>query len=370
MIELPAHPVIQVFEETADLAVEPVANLPAHGDIRRILVIKWGGMGDVVMSTALMEDIFRAFPGREIHLNAMPPWDALFAHDARFARVWCVDFKKRERGIRGIWRWLGIVRAARYDLIVDLQSNDRSRLLLTLLLASGASVPWRIGNMPAFPYNVRQPALPRTVHIFQRMRAALLAAGIPTLTRQPVLHSSPQQRQRAQQLLRTHGLDGTAFAVFLPGSHAAGLTKRWGTANYVHLAHKLKELGLQKAVLIGGPDETAVCDAIERQCGSFVANLCGRMQLLELPAVYEHAVFIVGNDTGTAHLAAASGRPVVVLCGPTDPRRIKPIGSQVIALQADLPCKNCYRKTCGHHSCMKALTPETVLSFLPAPPWC
>jgi len=68
----------------------------------------------------------------------------------------------------------------------------------------------------------------------------------------------------------------------------------------------------------------------------------------------------VANDTGTAHLASATGRPMVVICGPTDPRRVKPLGDNVDAFQAELPCINCYRKHCAHHSCMRVITPAMV----------
>lgn len=355
------QPAIVDFRDGAlQHTVRAVRHLPQQDDIRRILVIKWGGMGDVVMSTAIMQDIFEAFPGREIHLNAMAPWDSLFAHDPRFSRVWSIDLRKREKGLKGAWRWLHEARAGRYDLIVDLQSNDRSRLLLTALLAMGCGPRYRIGNMPVFPYNIRQPAPPRTTHIFQRMRAALLAGGIPARTDRPVLHIADEDRRRAEEILRSHDLLDRTYAIFLPGSHAAGITKRWGVDRYSQLAGLLKDHDLQCVVLVGGPDETEECAAIAAQCGEFVVNLCGKTRLLELPPVYERAKFIIANDTGTAHLAAASRRPMLVICGPTDPRRIKPIGPHVVAIQADLPCKNCYRKTCDHHSCMKAITPKLV----------
>ena len=66
------------------------------------------------------------------------------------------------------------------------------------------------------------------------------------------------------------------------------------------------------------------------------------------------------NDTGTAHVVAATARAMLVLCGPTDPRRVKPLGAGVATMQADLPCINCYRKHCVHHACMRALTPGHV----------
>ena len=265
------HPAVVVFKESG-LAQEItlVNDLPSRDDIRRILIVKWGGMGDVVISTAIIEDIFRAFPGREIHLNAMPPWNSLFADDPRFSRVWMVDLRNRERNLKGMWRWVRTARAGNYDLIIDLQCNDRTRLLLSALLCSGCRIPWRIGNRPGFPYNISHPKLPGSTHIFQRMRASLLAAGIPVATQRPVLHGSEAQRKRASAILDESGLEDGRFAVFLPGSHAAGLTKRWGVHNYRQLdlfsgsgALGLEALSRGAAHCVFVEQDKATLDALE-----------------------------------------------------------------------------------------------------------
>jgi heptosyltransferase-2 len=86
--------------------------------------------------------------------------------------------------------------------------------------------------------------------------------------------------------------------------------------------------------------------------------------LLELLPICDNAAFIVGNDTGTAHLASATGNAMAVICGPTDPRRVKPLGDNVQAVQAQLACINCYRKHCAHHACMAQVSPQEVYSLL------
>ena len=55
----------------------------------------------------------------------------------------------------------------------------------------------------------------------------------------------------------------------------------------------------------------------------------------DLLPIAESARCIIGNDTGTAHLVAATGTPMLIIFGPTDPRRAKPVGKHVIALQVD-----------------------------------
>ena len=118
-------------------------------------------------------------------------------------------------------------------------------------------------------------------------------------------------------------------------------------------------------MIIGGPDETEECENIRRLAGDTrVLNLCGQTKPMHIPLICSQAKCIVGNDTGTAHLAAAALRPMVVVCGPTDPRRVRPAGDHVITVQLDIPCKNCYAKTCAHHSCMNLLKVDTVIDAL------
>ncbi|MFQ5508913.1 MAG: glycosyltransferase family 9 protein [Leptospirillia bacterium] len=340
-------------------------SLPARDDIRRILILKWSAMGDVVIATAVMEDVARAFPDAEIDLNTLPPWDRMFAHDPRFSKVIAPDLRGGQGGIKGTLNWLGIMRRGRYDLVIDLQSNDRSRLLLGLLTLIGPKPRWRLGIHDRFPYNISPGAIDPKIHAHEGQKLALAAAGIPTVTDRPRLYPADGHVAHAKEIMAEHGLTPGAYAIFLPGSQAAGYLKRWGAARYAALAEKLRAAGLEKSVLIGGPDETDECDAIEKLGGDAIVNLCGKTHLLEIVPIVDGAKLVVGNDTGTAHIAAASGKPMTIVCGPTDPARVKPVGPRVKTLQADLDCINCYCKApCDHHSCMLEITPDMVLESL------
>ena len=162
------------------------ADLPTDPTIHRILLIKWSAMGDVIIATALFEDIARSFPDRELHLDTQPGWQSLFASDPRFQRILTVDWRDRRQRIRQMAAWLRQVRAQHYDLVIDLQCNDRSRLLLSLLWLSGQRVRYRLGNRRQLPYNIAPVELPKPSHILLRSRAALRAGGIPATTPRPV----------------------------------------------------------------------------------------------------------------------------------------------------------------------------------------
>src|SRR5574340_389533 len=216
--------------------------------IRRVLVIKWSALGDVVIATALMEDIARALPHAEIHLNTQPNCVSLFAHDPRFAEVWAIDVRSRTRRWANSLAWLKKVRAGHYDLVVDLQRSDHSRFLLSLLWLAGRAPRIRVGNRGGFPYT-HQPALrdPRA-HAFPMMQSVLQAIGIPTLTVHPVLHPAPDRASFIEQLRHEQGLDENDYAVLLPGAAAAHPLKRWGTQSFAEREQWLHGQWMKKIV--------------------------------------------------------------------------------------------------------------------------
>jgi heptosyltransferase-2 len=332
--------------------------------VKRILLLKWSAMGDVVISTTFFEDIRRAFPAAIIDLNVGKQFAGLFAGDPRFDRILPVDFKGKDRSLAGLIAWVIRMKGAGYDLVFDLQSNDRSRLLLSLLRLVSFPGPAMVGLHDRYPYHLSPGAdVPAGV---SRQRKALEAAGVALGTARPTLHVPEENRRRAAGLLAANDLEPGRYGIFLPGSQAGGELKRWGWERYAALAEMLYRGGFGRIVLIGGPDDLEECARVasavtEPGC---LVNLCGQTAILDVLPLVEQAHFVVGNDTGTAHIASCTDKPIIVICGPTDPRRVKPLGDNVVALQAELPCSNCYRKECADHSCMSLITPALVCDRL------
>ena len=326
----------------------------------RILVLKWSAMGDLAIASCAFEDIRNAYPEAQITLDTLPPWQQLYEQDPRFDHLQCFDL--RRGGVAAARMWLRAAARARYDLVLDLQTTDRSRAMIGIANWCGRTIPYRAGNRAGWPYNLAPPnSLSEPRDALQIARGTLAAAGIPAKTDVPWLYASEDLIIGANALLDNHGLSGQRFAVFLPGCQAAGYLKRWGTHNYARLAERLVATHVDRIVLLGGPDEVKDCQDITAAAQVPVTNLCGQTALLQIAPICAQATVVVANDTGTAHLAAAADIPMVVVCGPTDPRRVLPAGPRVRAAQVELPCINCYRKTCAHHSCMRLLMPERVM---------
>lgn len=322
-------------------------------------------MGDVVGATTFIEDIRVAYPDAEIHLNTLSPWDRLFEGDPRFARVFTVDVRGRQGRLAAALRWVRTVLAGRYDLIFDLQSTDRSRIMLGLVRLLSPQLKAVVGHNPGYPYT-HAPQRPPEPYPGWHSDLALKAAGVPRIAEHGHLHVAGTSRDKVAGLMAQCGLVAGKYVLLLPGSQKAGWLKRWGVGRYAALARALREAGVDRIAIIGGPDEVEDCAAIAAQGGDAVINLNGKTSIVEIVPLAESAACIIGNDTGAAHVASCAGKPLLVICGATDPRRVRPIGPHVQALQWAGPCINCYRKTCNYQpelACMEAVSVEVVANW-------
>jgi ADP-heptose:LPS heptosyltransferase len=91
-------------------------------------------------------------------------------------------------------------------------------------------------------------------------------------------------------------------------------------------------------------------------------DLTGKTSLRQLVALLERSDLVIANDSGPMHIAAALGRPLVTMFGPTNPSRTGPWGREDSVVHVEIPCSPCYSRRCSHTSCMKWLTVEAVMT--------
>jgi hypothetical protein len=127
--------------------------------------------------------------------------------------------------------------------------------------------------------------------------------------------------ERREALERTRDLPDGFLAVH-PGSGSA--TKNWPAECFAAAARRLS--GGRPWLLVLGPAETDWA----AWPGAVVAR---EWPLRPLGAALSRAGLFLGNDSGVAHLAAASGAPTLTLFGPTDPALWAPVGPSVSTLR-------------------------------------
>ena len=142
----------------------------------------------------------------------------------------------------------------------------------------------------------------------------------------------------------------SAYAVLCPGAEY-GPAKRWP-----YFAALAPRLGLP-AVVLGSARDGEAAQGVD------AVNLAGKTSLDEALAIIAGARYVVTNDSGLMHVAAALGRPQVALFGSSSPRHTPPLSGAARTLWLAIECSPCFARECplGHFRCMRELTVDKVL---------
>jgi ADP-heptose:LPS heptosyltransferase len=91
--------------------------------------------------------------------------------------------------------------------------------------------------------------------------------------------------------------------------------------------------------------------------------LVGQTTLRELVVLLDRSELVIANDSGPMHIAAALGKPLLTIFGPTNPIRTGPYQRPDAVVRVDIPCSPCYSRRCSHVSCMRWLEVQSVLDL-------
>jgi len=264
--------------------------------------------------------------------------------------------------VMGSSRWpslvVGALRLRRHRCSLGIAMPDSLSAALLLWLAG---VPRRVG----FGSEMRGALLttrlskPRWLHLCEQY-SHLLPAGTDYDGR---VHIPVREAdlKRVEQLLGRRGVkEGSSLVLLAPGA-AYGETKIWPAASYVRLSELLGRSEQALLGLVGTSAEKELCETMRRESRVPVLNLAGETSLGELMALSSMAALFVGNDSGAAHVAAASGCPVVVIVGSTDPHWTAPRGDAVAVVSKKVSCSPCFLKRCPYNlECLTRIDPECV----------
>ena len=152
------------------------------------------------------------------------------------------------------------------------------------------------------------------------------------------------------------------YLAILPGA-AYGPAKRWDPGSFASVIRDLQKSHSLQPILLGGPGDREVCQAVAQSLGSPITDLSGKTSTLELAHWLAHARLTLCHDSGPMHLAAYLRQPAVAIFGSTEPAWTGPLGTSVTVVRHKVSCSPCFLKTCPiDHRCLTRLTPETVLA--------
>ncbi len=337
--------------------------------MRKVCVFLPNWVGDLVMATPTLRALRHHF-GEEARITGImkPYLTDILAGTSWLDEIWFYDRMGTDQAIRprALARRL---RAARFDLSVHL-TND----FLSAFLARWGRAAERVGYARYHrgalltrrlcpPRDGRRYVPFSTLDYYLRIAAAV---GCPPEPADMELATTAEEERRADEAWRNLGIAPGTEVVALNSSGAYGAAKLWPDESFTELARTIAvETGLE-VLVICGPQERERAARIEKQAGhERVRSLAGQELSLGLTkACLKRCRLLVTTDSGPRHIAAAFGRRIISLLGPTHQAWSDTHYDGDTPLQLALDCGPCQQRECplGHHRCMRDLPVGSVMA--------
>ena len=337
---------------------------------QRILLVRFGAMGDIVHSLPAAAALRKQLPSAQIDWVVEERWRPLLEpSESHFLdRVFAIDtFEIRKHplsraSLGKVQTLIRELRERKYEVAIDLQGAIKSALICKLSGAPkivGFSSPWLREQAAGFVYTNR--AKSNATHIVDanmNLVSTLYGHRLSTTPRGTAEFPIPQGEPESLP----KEIPTNTFAVLNPG--AGWPNKQWPPESLSKLCDSLLSKYGMPSVLNCGPQEYVLGEHVRNGCQLgkpmiFTGNLPALIALLR------KASLMVGPDTGTVHLAAALGIPTVGIYGPTDPARNGPYGPRAISLRA-ANSQTTHRRRTAPDGSMEAISPAMVLEAVAA----
>jgi ADP-heptose:LPS heptosyltransferase len=318
---------------------------------RRIVVLRSGALGDVVLTLPAIDLLRCEYPDASIEALGRPEiWRVAGSMADAVARIEAPMFAGLFSG------------ALSPELRNWLEGVD---LAVAWTAPRGYPDPRPVLEMAGVPHVVYAcPYPPPGMHSTTWLLSTLPAERDGAASRDPVgkawrLPLTKEEREWGHDALARLG--GAQPIIMHPG--AGSHRKRWPTERFAALGSALARRGLQ-VVLIEGPADAGVVAQVQEHADSRFPVLRD-LDTRRLAAVLAGARCFVGNDSGVTHLAGVVGVPTLALFGPTDPASWAPLGkAQVLRRCRARTVRQGQIMVCDDPSCVEAITIGDVQSAL------
>lgn len=323
-------------------------------NIKKILVIKFGGIGDVLLSTPVLPNLKNYFPDSEIHFLTHTSCREIFIDNPYIERYYTYNFGEPDSK-----RLLKNMRDKEFDMIIDLFGNPRSASL-TFFSKAKYRVGYNFRNRK-YAYNIIADAKNNREHNVEFNLDALREIGIPVESKELAFYINDSHKKFADDFVNLNNIGNKEiFGIIISGGWE---TKKYKTKDYAGLIKKIKEKFDVNILLIWGVgSEKTECEEIKKGTGDFVI-ISPQTALRYSYALMKKCKLIIGNDSGLLHLSVASGVPVLGIYGPTNPVSQGPYGEKNLFVRHEkLGCLVCNLLECKiGNICMTELPKENII---------
>jgi lipopolysaccharide heptosyltransferase II len=338
-------------------------------NVKRILVVRNGLVGDTVFVTPVLKRLRENFPNSELDfatsakslplLKNYPYVDAIYPIPA--------EYSTRKHS-----RFFFALRKHRYDLVIVQEVNSHYVVMAKLTMARFlAGFKNSLGFL--LDYSVLRP---RGVHAVLAELETVRGWTRSSPSNCPELPITTVELNEAREILMANRVsDSDSIVCIHPGCSGTGAEREWLPRYYSELADLLIETKTLKVIFTGVEQDRKLVEGIRVSMRNSSESLVGKTSIRQLLGILKFSKVAIGPDTGTLHLANAVGTPVVMLSGPNDPVDTGPfdVYGRSQSVRVDMPCIGCVHrdpkpaqweicKNIRPVLCMEKLSPEMVFN--------
>ena len=321
-------------------------------EIKNILCIKPRGIGDIVLSTIILDNLLNHYPNAKI--------DYLTEHFAKHSVTnnplvnKVLTMLKTEFVFKVAWR----IRKEKYNMIIDLWSNPRSAQITFL-----SGVKFRVGYAyrgRKYAYNILGTSGKGEHHSAEHNLELLKPLDVKIISKKIHFSVGDLEKLFAEHFFNENGLSNkTVFGIIPSGGWDS---KRCDKNKWVEICKSaIKEFNC-KILVLWGPGDESDADFIKSNLGD-ACLLAPKSTLQQMAGLMSKCKLIIANDSGPMHISAALGIPTLGIFGPTNPKAHGPYSpNSDYIIKEDLECIICNKLICPlQHECMRELNTADVL---------
>jgi lipopolysaccharide heptosyltransferase II len=313
--------------------------------LKKILIIRFSSIGDIVLTTPVIRCLKHQLPDAEIHYLTKIGFRSILENNPYLTKIHVIDKHVNEV--------IEDLRKEKFDHIIDLHNNLRTATVkLKLRRPSTSFRKMNLKKWLIVRFKLRNMILP---HIVDRYMETLKQFGINNDNKGLDYFIPPSDEVSSSGLPLTHQ---NGFIAFVIG--AKHYTKQLPTEKIIAICKKLG----RPVVLLGGKEDMDRAKEIEIAVGSIIFNACGKYNLNQSASFIRQASKVISHDTGLMHVAAAFKKEIISVWGNTVPAfgftPYLPASTSKIVEVKDLPCRPCSKigyPKCpqGHFKCMREI---------------
>lgn len=337
---------------------------------RNILVMKFFGMGSIILSTPTLRFLKKKFPEARITFLTMAGNREVCENIEYIDNVVSIRSSTLHTFILDTLKALGKLRKVYFDIIIDLEFFSNFGTILIALIhhrLSAGFYTFRYWRRPFYDYSLSYDSTRHMVDLYLKVsRIWSLDRQDTSIYRFPV---KEQERLHMEEKLKQKSItEGEKLVIMNPNAGPLSYHRRWPLENFAELLKRMSASGEYRFLIIGSKDDREYLGEFFDTLppGNNVVDLCGELTWMQLAALMNKAYLYIGNDSGPLHLAASMGIPIICLFGPETPNLYGPCNDRNLILYNGIFCSPCmsaftYKKIfCTDNLCMKSITINQV----------